>query len=71
MAEKVSTPVKAPEDSGKSSGKWKASNPQRYKESYSKDSPHYEDLSSGKSVTLDGNSKNFKNKIEQKIIVKE
>ena len=62
---------KKPESTGKSTGKWKASSSQRYRESYGKDTPHFQELSNGRAVTLDPKSNFFKNKIEQKIIVKE
>ena len=47
--------------SGKKAIKYKAVEPQRFKEAHNEIVPHYEDLSNGKEVELDADNKHVKN----------
>ena len=51
--------------------KYKATNPEVFKTSYSDIVPCYEELSSGESVELDAKNKHVINWLSNKIIVKE
>jgi len=64
MADKVTKEVKVVT-------KYKATDPKRFKESYTNIVPFYEELCKGESVVLDTKSKIFKKWLNNNIITKE
>ena len=64
MAEKV-------KKESKGVAKYKATDPKRFKESYTEVVPFYEQLCKGESVALDVKDKTFKKWLNNNIIIKE